>query len=132
MSLLRSFHHFKNANIVSPGQLCNNLLHKCLIWVRFGEGPHVFQVSCSKARHAGKGLKQVPCQAVHYFAAPLLRLLTGKNIFANAPVKQYEFPVHRKRSPDLRAADTFFQFLQKRLVAVRQFRKFSLHGNNPA
>jgi hypothetical protein len=30
----RDFHHFKSSYIVSPGQLCNDLLHKLLVAVR--------------------------------------------------------------------------------------------------
>src|SRR5882757_24914 len=39
---------------MSPGQLCNDLLHKLLVGVRFGKSPHIFQVSCSESGYLGK------------------------------------------------------------------------------
>jgi hypothetical protein len=40
--------HLKDAYIVPPRQLCNNLLHKLFVRVSFSKGPHILQVSRPK------------------------------------------------------------------------------------
>ena len=35
----------QNPDIVTPGDLCNKLLHNCFLGPSLGEGPHVLQIS---------------------------------------------------------------------------------------
>ena len=55
----RGLHHFKNPYVVSPWQLCNDLLHKLLVGVGFSESPHIFEVSRAEPSHPRKSLEQV-------------------------------------------------------------------------
>ncbi len=89
----RGLHHFKNPHIVSPGQLCNDLLHKLLFGVRFSKSPHIFEVSRAKTSHARKGFEEVMSQPVDDLCSPPFRLLTAKNVSADTPIEQYEFPI---------------------------------------
>jgi hypothetical protein len=44
LSLYGIFEIVQNPDIVTPGDLCNKLLHYCLLGPRLGEGPHVLQI----------------------------------------------------------------------------------------
>src|ERR1700677_4388427 len=89
----RVLHHFKNSHIVSPGQLCNDLLHKLLVGVGFSESPHIFEVSRAKPSHPRKGLEKVMSQPIDDLCSPPFRLLASENVSADAPIEQYEFPI---------------------------------------
>jgi hypothetical protein len=91
------------------------------------ECPHIFEVSRPKASHPRKSLQQVTSQPVDYLCSPSFRFLTVKNVSANAPIEQYEFPIDGQSGAHLRAADSLLQFLQERVIPVRQLRMFSLH-----
>jgi hypothetical protein len=77
----------------SAGQLCNDLLHKLQFGVRFSKCSHIFEVSRAKPSHARKGFEEVMSQPVYYLCSPPFRLLTAKNVSADAPIEQYEFPI---------------------------------------
>lgn len=53
-SLARILHRIENPDLVAPGQLCNNLLHKFLVRVGFGKCPHVLQIPGPKSSQAGE------------------------------------------------------------------------------
>jgi len=53
------FYSVQNSDLMSPRQLCNDLLHKLLVGVGFGERPHILEVSATKAMHVGEGRCQI-------------------------------------------------------------------------
>jgi hypothetical protein len=59
-------------------------------------------------------------QPVYDLCSPAFCSLTGENVFADTPVEQNKFPIDRQSGAHLRAADSLFQFLHERAIAVRQ------------
>jgi hypothetical protein len=93
--------------VVSPRQLCNNLLHKLPILPRLGEGPHVFQVAHAEALDAGEHRSQISGKAIDDLGSPTLCLLAGEYIPANRPVQQDQFSINGEAGVKLRGADSF-------------------------
>src|SRR5258708_9896680 len=85
---------------MTPGQLCNNLLHKLLVRVCLSERSHVFQVSGPKASHVWKCLRQIVREAVNDFCAPSFVLLAIKDVTANAPIKGNKVLGLQKQPPE--------------------------------
>ncbi len=46
--LLSGPHEVQKPDVVTPGQLCNRLLHN---WPSFGKGPHIFEIPRRKPSH---------------------------------------------------------------------------------
>ena len=67
-------------------------------------------------------------QPVDHLGSPPFRLLPGENVSADTPIEQHEFPIDRQSGAHLRAADPLLQFLQERVIPIRQFRMFSFHS----
>ena len=123
---------FQGSAHCAPGQLCNNLLHKPPVGIRLGKSPHIFEVSSPQPGHSGKGVAQVMGKPVYHLCSPSFRLLASENVFPDAPIEQHKFPIDRQGRAHLRAADALFQFLEERVIPVRQFRMISLHERKPA
>ncbi len=70
LSLLSILYGVQNPDLVDPGQLCNNLLRKLLVGVRFSKCAHVFQVPGSKSTHFRERSSQILRQAINDFCAP--------------------------------------------------------------
>jgi integrase/recombinase XerD len=77
---------------MTPGQLCNNLLHKLLVGVCLSERSHVFQVSGPKASHVWKCLRQIVREAVNDFCAPPLIFLSDHE---TPPARHFGY--HKRR-----------------------------------
>jgi len=96
LSPLGIFYAVQNPDLVTPRQLCNNLLHKLLVRVRLSKCAHIFQVPGSKSTHFRERLGQVLRQAINDFCAPSFILLATQDVTANAPIKDNKFPVYRR------------------------------------
>ena len=77
-----------------------------LVGPSLGKGPHVLEVSRGESFHSGKLSPQVRCQAIDDLCTPAMLLLPGKDVPANLPVKQDEFPVDRDRCSELCGAES--------------------------
>lgn len=51
LSQLAAVETVKQAQIVAPGDLCNKLMHKCLVRPGLREGPHVLEVASAEPAH---------------------------------------------------------------------------------
>jgi len=52
-------HVVENAEVMAPWNLCNKLLHNCLVRPGLGERPHVLQIAGREASHLGKSALQI-------------------------------------------------------------------------
>jgi hypothetical protein len=94
----------QRARVVSPGQLCNNLLHKLLVPPRLREAPHVLEVANAKAlRNQGIPFPD-PGKPINDFGSPTLCLLGGENIPANRPIEHDQFSIDGEAGTKLRGA----------------------------
>src|SRR6185437_264851 len=85
VALSGGFHRIKQAQIMAPGQKCNNLLHKFQIRPSLGKRPHVAQISRREAGHLGKGPPKIRRKTVDDLRTPALDLLAGKDIATDIP-----------------------------------------------
>src|ERR1700723_1704976 len=76
----------QNAHIVTPGQLCNKLLHNWFLRPGLCQGPHVLETSRAEALDAGKLILQIMGKPVDNPGTPPLGSLFGEDIPANRPI----------------------------------------------
>ncbi|HUZ63626.1 MAG TPA: hypothetical protein VMU82_07925 [Acetobacteraceae bacterium] len=74
-SLLRELDGLQQADVMTPGELCNNRLHHCAVGPGLGEGPPVFQVARREAGHVREIPAQVTRQPVNDAGSPPRREL---------------------------------------------------------
>jgi hypothetical protein len=89
-------HGIEQADVMAPGQLCNDPLHNFGIGPGNGQGPHIFEVSRRKPGHFGERLTEIPGQPVDDLGAPTLTLLPGENIPPDGPVEHDHLAVDRQ------------------------------------
>jgi hypothetical protein len=89
----------RNPDLVTPRQLCNNLLHKLLVRVRFSKRAHIFQVPGSKSTHFRERFGQVLRQAINDFCAPSFILLATQDVTANAPINKGQQVLGLQKEP---------------------------------
>lgn len=59
------FQRVEQAEVMPPGQSCNNLLHNLQVRVGFGKGPHVGEVACRQPGHVREVAPQVLRKPLH-------------------------------------------------------------------
>ena len=72
---------------MTPGQLCNNLLHKFLVRVRLSKRSHILQVPGPKTSHFRECFGQIVRQAINDLRAPSLILLPSQYVATDTPVE---------------------------------------------
>ena len=104
---------------MAPGDLCNNLLHKLLVGVRFGERAHVLQVARGEALHFGEGATQVDGQAVDDFRTPAVLSLSFEDGAPDPPVEQHQSAVDGEDGAHLCGSDALPQVIQEGFIVFR-------------
>jgi hypothetical protein len=100
LSLLCIFYAVQNPDLVTPRQLNNTCCSNS--WSGYASAnAQTFQVPASKSTHFRERFGQVLRQAINDFCAPSFILLATQDVTANAPIKDYKFPVYRKSRPNL-------------------------------
>ncbi len=95
-TLARILDVFKNADVMTPRDLCNNLLHKLLVGIGFGEGAHVFEVTGRESGDFRELVPEIGCKALDDLCSPAVQSLTSQNFTSNAPVEKSELSVYGK------------------------------------
>lgn len=79
---------------MTPGQLCNKLLHDLLVGERLSKGAHVFEVSWRKSRHFRETAPKIHREPIDDSRTPSLEVLARQDLAADAPLEQNEFSVN--------------------------------------
>src|SRR5579875_451818 len=107
------FHVVQDADIMTPWNLCNKLLHNWLLAPGCGERAHIFQVPRREAFHLGERALQIRRQAVDYFRAPVLALLPREDFAPDLPIEQHQLAINSNRRPELSGLDAALHMRQK-------------------
>src|ERR1700722_5524701 len=105
--------------MVTPWQLCSNLLHNWFVRPYRGEGPHVLQRTQAETLDPGELVLEIVRQPVDHPGAPSLGSLPGEDVPPDRPVQEDQLPVDGQRGPYLGAPDTGFELLEKLWIARR-------------
>lgn len=77
---------------MTPGQMCNKLLHDFFGRECLGKGTLYFRFRGERPSF-GKIAPKVCCQPIDHASSPSLRRLAGKDVAADAPIEENQFPV---------------------------------------
>ena len=103
---------------MTPGDSCNNLLHKRLVGPRLCECSHVLHVSRRESLHLGEraaGRRSAGRSRV----CPSPPRTAEADAAADLPIQQDEFPVDADRGAQARVADPRFQRRQQVGIGLR-------------
>ena len=103
----------ENADIVAPGQFCNELLQNLRLGPSFGQGAHIAEIARAEALDAGKLVLQIVGQPVHNLAAPALAPESFADVLANRPIEQDQFMADRLGGANLGGVDAGLQLLKE-------------------
>jgi len=109
---------------VSPGQLCNKLLHNCFLRPSLSQSPHVLQASRAEPLDARKLILAIMGQPVDHPRSPTLGSLPGEDIAANRPIEEHQLAIDRERSTNLGGTDASLEVLKEFVVAGGQLEAF--------
>ena len=102
---------------MSPGQLCNKLLHNCFLRPSLSQSPHVLQASRAEPLDARKLILAIMGQPVDHPRSPTLGSLPGEDIAANRPIEEHQLAIDRECSPNLGGMNASFELLEELLIA---------------
>lgn len=125
-AVLGSLDAVQDADVVSPRNLCNKLLHNCFVRPGLAERPHVFQVARGESFHVRERSLEVRRQTVDHFRAPVFPFLPVEDVAADLPVEQDQFPIDGHQRAKLRRANPPLKVGEKLSIAVGNER--SRHG----
>jgi hypothetical protein len=109
----------ENSKIVSPGQLCNELLHNWLVWRGFSQRSHILKAPQAEALDPRELVLEIVGQSVDHPGPPSLGPLPGEDVPPDRPVEQNQLAVDGERGPNLGAPDAGFELLKELGVARR-------------
>ncbi len=98
---------------MTPGNLCNSLLHKCLVGPRLREGPHIPKVAGREPLHVGELVAQVPRELVHDLGPPAKLRLPGQDVATDVPIEKDHLAVDGQGCPNTGGTDTLFEGLEQ-------------------
>lgn len=116
--LFGAFQRLDELDVMTPGQLCNKLLHDFFIRKRLSKGAHIFEVPRRKPRHLGKIAPKIRGEPIDDARAPSFGDLACQDLAADAPVEQDEFLVDSDGRLQASCSDPVLKLRKQRGIPV--------------